>query len=358
MRRLASVSLLVAGMMIAAVARGQEGQSPWKDAVGIWEGGSTAKITKMAAWPGKDVVIASAWGDGLWSSADGGAHWKRMGQPGKTPPNAGGAVQFVFDPKHPQTMWTSGMYNYGVWKTADGGKTFTHLGKHDHVDGIAVDFTDPARKTLLIGLHEQEHSLHKSTDGGLTWVKIGDKVPQGSEFTANPIILDAKTYLTDSSGWSKPGESWGIYRSEDGGETWTKVSGEGAAGNATVTAQGDIFWSCLWDQHIIKSTDHGKTWTRVQGPARGIVVEVGPNRLVALDNNKSQLYVSNDDGKSWARIGKPAPFKARGLTYNAPRKGFFLWAMDEGGKTRSPGAIVRWDLPANVEGVFSAASPE
>jgi photosystem II stability/assembly factor-like uncharacterized protein len=356
MKRLTSVSLLVAGMMIAAVARGQESPSPWKDASGTWEGGSAPKVTKMAAWPGKDEVIASAWGNGLWSTVDGGAHWKRMGQPGKTPPNAGGAVQFVFDPKNPQTMWTSGMYNYGVWKTADGGKTFTHLGNNNHVDGITVDFTDPARNTLLIGLHEQEHSLHKSTDGGLTWVKIGDKVPQGSEHTTDPIILDTKTYLTDSNGWSKPGESWAIYRTTDGGDTWTKVSSEGAAGNATITSNGNIFWSCQWDQRIIKSADHGKTWTKVNGPVHGIVVEVSPGRLVALgNNNKTQLCVSKNGGKNWTRIGTPAPFKAGGLTYDAVRKSFFLWATDDGGRTRSGGAIVRWDLPADVESVFSAA---
>ena len=58
-----------------------------------------------------------------------------------------------------------------------------------------------------MGLHEQEHSLHKSTDGGATWTKIGDKIPAGSEFSTDPIILDAKTYLIfNSCGWSKPGE--------------------------------------------------------------------------------------------------------------------------------------------------------
>jgi photosystem II stability/assembly factor-like uncharacterized protein len=302
-------------------------------------------------------VIACVWKDGLWSSVDGGAHWKRMGQPGKTPPKEGGAVQFVFDHKDRQTFWTSGMYGYGVWKTADGGQTFTRLGTKDHCDGIAVDFTDPARKTLLVGLHEQEHSLHKSTDGGLNWVKIGDNVPKGSEFTANPIVLDAKTYLTDSSGWSKPGESWGIYRSEDGGDTWTKVSEEGAAGNATITSNGHIYRSVLWDQKIIKSADRGKTWTRLQGPARGIVVEVLPQRLVALGSeNNSQLYLSKDDGSTWTPFGKPVPFKARGLTYNAAGKSFFLWAMNEKNEVPREKSILRWDLPADAERAL--ASPQ
>ena len=48
-----------------------------------------------------------------------------------------------------------------------------------------------------------------------------------------------------------------------------------------------------WDQQIIKSGDHGKTWERLKTPARGIVIELKPNRLVALGGNrKAQLYLS------------------------------------------------------------------
>src|SRR5882724_5237968 len=273
----------------------QTTQPAWQSIDGTWDGGSTAPIWKLMVWPGKDLLIASTRSNGLWSSADGGESWKRMGEPGKTPPNAGQAVTFVFDPKDDQTMWTAGMYGYGVWKTSDGGKTFTQLIKDKtHVDGISVDFTDPQRKTILIGLHEQEQSIHRSTDGGATWEKIGDKVPAGTAFTSDPIILDSKNYHTPSAGYKKD-EKGGIYRSEDGGQTWTSVSKEGASGNCLITSKGEIYWPRLWDQAIIKSTDQGKTWSRMPGQARGILVEIQNGWLVGLGGkDRTQLFISKD----------------------------------------------------------------
>ncbi len=356
MNRLTWIPALATGLMLTAGALGQDtASSTWKTLNDQWEGGTSASVWKMTAWPGKDELIASVRSNGLWSSTDGGETWKHMGEPGKAPPNAGQAVEFVFDPKEPNTMWTSGMYNYGVWKTTDGGKTFAHISKNNHVDGFAVDFTDPGRKVQLMGLHEQEHSLHKSTDGGVTWEKIGDKIPAGSEFSTDPIIFDAKTYVINSCGWSKPGEHWAIYRTEDGGETWTEVSKEGASGNATVTSKGDIFWSVQWDQQIIKSSDHGKTWERLKAPARGNVIEVKPDRLVALGGKgKTQLYVSKDDGQTWTPIGDPLPFpKAHGFIYNSVRRCFVAWE-DRAESGRKDGSLARWDLPADLEAAFTS----
>ena len=354
MRRSATAAAILAAILTLTAAAHADEQTPaWKTLNDTWQGGNKASIWKIAAWPGKDLLVASVRSNGLWSSADGGEIWQRMGESGKTPPNAGQAVQFVFDPKDSNTMWTSGMYNYGVWKTADGGKTFTHIGNNNHVDGFAVDFTDPDRKIQLMGLHEQEHSLHKSTDGGATWVKIGDKIPAGSEFSTDPIILDAKKYIIDSNGWSKPGEHWGIYRTEDGGETWTNVSSEGAAGNATITSKGDIFWSVQWDQQIIKSSDHGKTWERIKAPARGIVIEIKPDRLVALGGkDKTQMYVSKDDGITWTPFGSALPFKTRGVVYDDVRKCLVAWE-DRAQSGRKEGSLARFDFPADIEAAFA-----
>jgi photosystem II stability/assembly factor-like uncharacterized protein len=363
MKRWAWVTIFAAGMIGGAgvigdaTAQGADDGSSWKAVNGKWEGGSNAAIWTMTAWPGKDEVIASTRGNGLWSTTDHGETWKRMGEPGKSPPNSGEANQFVFDPKDSNTMWTSGMYNYGVWKTADGGKTFTHLSKNNHVDGFAVDFSDPARKLQLMGLHEQEHSVHESTDGGATWIKIGDKIP-AQAFTTNPIILDTKTWIIDSAGY-KQGEQWGIFRTEDGGENWTNVSKEGASGSPTITSKGTIFWFVLWDQKIIKSTDQGKTWERVNGAPRGNVIEIRPDRLVALGGNrKAQLYVSKDDGKTWTPFGDPLPFKGHGFTYDAVGKCFFAWPERNGNGPLNDGEIVRWDLPADFDSAFNQKSTD
>lgn len=345
-----SLMAILAVLMAAAAAQAADGASTWKIVEGKWEGGATPPIWKIAAWPGKDMVVASCAKNGLWATTDGGETWNHMGAADQSPPNAGQAVQFVFDPKNADTMWTSGMYGWGVWKTADGGKSFKQLSENTHVDGYAVDFSDPERKVQLMGLHEKEHSLHKSTDGGQTWTKIGDKIPEGSEFSTDPIIIDTKAFIINSCGWSKPGEEWGIYRSEDGGETWTKVSKEGASGNPTITSKGIIFWAVQWDFKLIKSLDQGKTWQKVNGSARGIIEEVAPDRLVALGGTtRKQLYVSKDDGKTWHAFGDPLPFTARGFTYDAKRKSFFANA-----EKGNEGKVARWDVP-DLEAAFGPA---
>ena len=110
------------------------------------------------------AVIAGVSECGLWKSADGGRSWKKLG---------GNEIKFrpgriVFDPQNPDVFWVSGCYGDAPFRTGDGGRTFQWLGHLTHADGVAVDFSDPLRKTLLLGLHEQSQSLQMSTDGGNT----------------------------------------------------------------------------------------------------------------------------------------------------------------------------------------------
>ena len=213
MKRWTLLPILAVGLMIAATARGKEQASSWKPVNGKWEGGSTAAIlTSVAGWPGKDEVVASTRGNGLWSSyrsrAPPGAAWASPARAASTPEKA---VQIVFDPKDPNTMWASGIVPTPAFgKRPTAAKTFTHLSNNNHRRWLRGRFpTGPRRrKTQLMGLHEQEHRLHESTDGGATWLKIGDKIPDGTAFTTNPIILDAKTCIINSSG-NKKGEDVG-----------------------------------------------------------------------------------------------------------------------------------------------------
>src|SRR5579872_5199368 len=96
-------------------------------------------VTYMKAVPGSEAVIAGVSECGLWLTNDGGAKWKKLG--GVEIKNRPGRI--VFDPKDPAIFWVSGCYGDAPFKTEDGGKTFTRLGKLAHADGVDVDFTDP-----------------------------------------------------------------------------------------------------------------------------------------------------------------------------------------------------------------------
>jgi photosystem II stability/assembly factor-like uncharacterized protein len=288
-------------------------------------GGETwgyAGVCLLAAAPDRDEVIAGVSEAGLWSSADGGVTWKKL------PGSAGirhRTHQVVFDPKDARRYWAAGNYGPGIWRTDDAGATFKRLGKLEHVDGIGIDFSDPARRTMLAGLHEQVRSLHLSKDGGETWEKIGERLPEDSNHSTDPMILDSKTFLVNTAGWAK-GKAHGIFRSTDAGATWTKVSGLGPA--ARGLAAGDaVYWQTVWGGGLAKSADRGATWTKLAGPVKTAVVELPGGRLAGLAER--QIHVSSDGGARWEKLGPELPVKMQGVVYNAKRGAFFAWRMSD-----------------------------
>ena len=297
-----------------------------------------AGVCLLAAVPDSAAVIAGVSEAGLWSSDDLGKSWRKLAADDKEPirhrPH-----QVLFDPTEPRRFWVSGCYGASPFVTADDGKTFQRLGNLTHMDGIGVDFTDPQRRTLVVGLHEQARSVHKSIDGGKTWLKIGDGLPEDSNHSTDPIVMDAKTYIINTAGWAQK-KSWGIYRTEDGGATWGKVSDLGCSGRALVASDGTIYWGICYGNGIVKSSDQGKTWQKLTGPARFGPIQFGPDRIAALGGQ--QVYVSTDAGQTWEKFAAPLPYKPSGITYNAKSNSLYAWRSSE---KKVPDAVLRWDLP-------------
>jgi len=311
----------------------------WVNAAGNL-GGETwgyAGVTVLPPVPDSADVIAGVSERGLWSSGDGGRSWKQLGADDKEPIK-NRPFRVLFDPRNPAVFWESGNYGAGVFKTIDGGKSFTRLGNLNHVDGIPVDFSDPERKTMLAGLHEQVRSLHRSTDGGKTWQKIGDRFPENSNFTTDPIILDSTTFLINTAGW-KQKATWGIYRSENGGENWENVSKAGPNGTALVASDGSIYWQVLWDAGLIRSTDRGKTWGDPFKPVTSNAIELPDKRLAGFAG--VQIHLSSDRGTTWTKFGPPVPFKPSGIIFSARGKCFYAWHLSD---KRDPKAVVRLDV--------------
>jgi photosystem II stability/assembly factor-like uncharacterized protein len=239
----------------------------------------------------------------------------------------------------------AGVSESGLWSTSDAGKTWKKLGAGDaaHVDGLGIDLTDPDRKTLLIGHHEQDRSIEKSTDGGQTWQKIGDKLPEHTNFSNDVIVFDSKTFVVNAAGWKQENGAqlpFGIYRTEDAGATWTKVSETGPSGPACKTSDGAIYWQTLWAAGLVKSVDQGKTWEKLPGDIKSNPVEIADGKLVAPI--EKQLYVSADAGKTWQKLGPELPFKPSGIVYAAKSKAIYAWRSTE---AKEDNVIARWEIP-------------
>jgi photosystem II stability/assembly factor-like uncharacterized protein len=288
----------------------------------------------MAAVPGKDELIAYFNQAGVWSSTDGGESWHKRGagddQQVVNLPHA-----IVFDPQDPRRYWISGAYGDGIWgpgvfMTRDGGRSFARQGYAWHTAGLGVDFTDPERKTLLVGAHEVTRRLYLSQDGGEKWFNIGKRLPADSGFCHSVIVLDARTFEVGCwSGWN-PKLQNGIWRSEDAGATWSRIAEFGPVGNPLTLSDGSFLWAC--GTFLIRSEDHGRTWTRLAGPAESSPIELPDGVIAAIGKNRIQI--SADGGRTWAPTCDPLPEKVTGIVYDAPRKTFFCWRSD---------APFRWD---------------
>ena len=335
----------------AAKAEAGAATEPSAPAAGDWVnvtnnvGGDTwgyGGVTLVACVPDADEVIAGVSEKGLWSSTDGGKTWTPMAADSKVKithrPYA-----IVFDPKDPRTFWETGNYGPGIFKTTDGGKTFERLATLANVDGLSVDFSDPDRKTILVGLHEQIQSVTKSADGGKMWRPIGKNLPPKSNHSNSPLVLDAKVYLVNSAGWLQ-GHTHGIFRTEDGGQTWTQVSDLGPTGRPLLASDGAIYWSQIWERGLLKSTDQGKTWTKLEGVVKRTPIELAGGRLVAPAG--AQLHLSTDGAKSWKPVGPPAPFSPNVVAYSDKRNCFYVSRSME---KKADLAIARFDLPDRLE---------
>ncbi|HTS29434.1 MAG TPA: hypothetical protein VMH81_26375 [Bryobacteraceae bacterium] len=182
---------------------------------------------------------------GVWKSIDGGNHWKSQFD---NMPNASiGAIAIA--PSDPNVVYVgtgeannrqSASIGDGVWGTTDGGQHWTHLGLEEtqSIARIVVDPTNPNIVYVAANGHlfgpNPERGLYKSADGGKTW-KQAKYIDPDTGFTdvaidpSNPKILYAASYSHRRTWWgyNGGGPNSGLWKTTDAGATWVKLEGTG-----------------------------------------------------------------------------------------------------------------------------------
>jgi photosystem II stability/assembly factor-like uncharacterized protein len=285
-------------------------------------------LTLISAVPSSDRVLAGVAKVGLFASDDGGAHWAPLGSGDGSAAITNRPSSIIYDPLDPSLFWESGIYNGGgVYKTTSAGEAFEQLGQVSHNDLVSVDFSDPERKTLLVGGHEQKQTLYLSTDGGESFAQIGMNLPSDSHFSSLPLVLDATTFLLGTCGYGDG--QCGVYRSTNAGQDWSLQSELPVQAAPLWASDGTIYWTTQYDSGIARSTDGGLTWEKT---ADGIVtatpIELPDGRILALQGD--HVALSDDGAASWEQVGEPLPFKPNGIAYSRERKELYVSHWDCG----------------------------
>jgi len=231
----------------------------------------------------------------------------------------------------------------GVWKSVNGGTTFTPVFDNPSVQSIGAVAIDPSNpRNVWAGTGESwvrnsvsiGDGIYKSTDGGDNWTNAGLK---DSEHIAK-ILVDSKdgnvVYACATGHLWDDNTERGVYKTTDGGKTWRKVLGgpnpsTGCAMLSMSPRDPKTVYAALWDfrrqawtfrsggpgSGLFQSTDAGEHWTELtaanakglpEKPYGRIALAVAPSKpqtvYAMIESAKSALFRSDDGGRNWTRM--------------------------------------------------------
>ncbi|MBA2585772.1 MAG: glycosyl hydrolase, partial [Chthoniobacterales bacterium] len=291
----------------------------WRQ-VGPFRGGRAIAIEGV---PGEaDTYYFGAVAGGVWKTTDGGANWAPLFD--KEAISSVGALA-VAPSDHNIVYVGTGegaprgniSYGTGVYKSVDAGKTWRNVGLKDsrHIGALIVD---PKNSDIVLVAAlghmfgpNQERGIFRTTDGGKSWTKVlaKDENTGGVEVVFDPHnsnIVFAALWQTRRQPWffSSGGAGSGLFRSEDGGVTWKQLQGNG-----------------LPDGIL------GRIGVAVSG--------ADANRICAIiEAKEGGIYKSDDAGEHWVRVNDDGRFRQRAWyfskVYADPKSPDALYVLNTG----------------------------
>ncbi|MCX6627382.1 MAG: glycosyl hydrolase, partial [Candidatus Solibacter sp.] len=275
--------------------------------------------------------------------------WRSIG-----PPRGGRSIASAGSPSRPLEYYF-GATGGGLWKTADGGLTWRPVTdgqlKSSSVGAVAVSESNPdvvyigMGETALRGNIMQGDGVYKSIDAGKTWkhMGLGDTqiVSRIRVHPANPDVV----YVAALGHPYGPNAERGVFRSKDGGQTWTKIlfrnDRSGAVDLCLDPKNPNVLFAAIWDANrtpwslssggpgsgLFKSTDGGDHWTEITrnpGMPQGIIGKIGVavsgadgNRVYAIvENQNGGVFVSDDAGATWKLLSEDRRLRQRAFYYS------------------------------------------
>lgn len=274
--------------------------------------------------------------------------WRSIG------PNRGGRSIAVSGVKGRPREGYFGAVGGGLWKTIDAGNTWAPVTDgqitSSSVGAVAVSESQP--DVVFIGMGEScirgnimpGDGVYRSPDGGQTWTHVGfrdtEAISKIRIHPTNPNIV----FVAAFGDYHGPSEERGVFKSTDGGTTWKRVlfrdARTGAVDLSLDRRNPNVMYAALWEAYrveyqmssggpgsgLFKSTDGGDSWTEITrnpGLPSGVVGRIGvavsgadSSRVYALvENERGGLFVSDDAGATWRLMNEARSIRQRAFYY-------------------------------------------
>jgi len=265
----------------------------WRE-IGPARGGRSVAAAGSVARPNEYWFGTT--GGGVMKTTDGGLTWQPMSDR-----FFGGTIGAIaIDPRNPDVVWVGGgetcirgntAHGDGLWKTTNGGRTWTFLGFRDeHIASIEIDWRNS--NVAYLGVFgnpfqaSANRGLFKTTDGGQTFTKalfVNDStgVIDVQLDPSNPSVLYVAMWQAFRTPWamSSGGVHSGLYKSTDAGATWTNLSNvargfprgtTGKIGIAVSPAKTSRIWAQVEHDSggLYRSDDGGQSWQKLNADRR------------------------------------------------------------------------------------------
>jgi photosystem II stability/assembly factor-like uncharacterized protein len=275
---------------------------------------ATVLLALSCAWPvetegrgGKDDATATSETPSTPSPSP---LWQCIG------PEGGFFPHFIVHPTDPKIVYAGGDDSSGIWKSTDGGDSWSLLtGSMKNVTGWWIAM-DPSNPEILYSVDMYgRHPFIKSTDGGNSWIEKTQGLPRCRTYCVLVIPSsgdgDRTSTLFVGTGYEDGSTDGGAFKSTDGGESWTssgptdvKVTCLAAPDSGTIFAGTEKGLHC--------SRDGGINWEIVEGglpkgsPITGLTVTAAGTVYAASPGPENSLFKSTDGGATWMGMGIPS----------------------------------------------------